>query len=311
MYICPENLSMKYYKAILFLLWIFFAACGAKQPGNGKLKVTVTTGMIEDIVLQVGGDWVEVSALMGPGVDPHLYKAGQGDLKKLNNADIVFYNGLHLEGKMVEIFEKMEQSKPVYPVAAAIPKTSLLYPNGQAIEDPHIWFDVSLWKLCVGYVAEKLAAIDTTHAAAYRQNAEKYAKTLDSLHMAVRSEIKQIPPSSRLLLTSHDAFGYFGRAYGLEVKGIQGISTIAEPGIKDMTDLVRFVIEKNVRTVFVESSVSPVMIESLMERARKSGYPLTKGGKLYSDAMGEKGTASGTYVGMMEHNVQQIVEGLR
>jgi manganese/zinc/iron transport system substrate-binding protein len=298
---------------------LILSACGeskgteAKAEGEGKLQVVTTIGMIKDIVEQVGGDHVEVIGLMGPGVDPHLYKASQGDIKKLDDADIVFYNGLHLEGKMVDILEKLNASKTTVAVSKNISEDKLLSdPNvGAQGHDPHIWFDVKNWMSATEVVRDTLIDEDAAHAEDYRQHAEAYLKKLQETDDYVRGQIQSIPESSRILVTAHDAFHYFGRAYGMEVTGLQGISTASEYGSKDVSDLRDFLIEHQIKAVFVESSVSTKAIEAVIEGAKKKGHTVNIGGELFSDAMGQPGTEEGTYIGMVRHNADIMVEALK
>lgn len=298
---------------ITFCTALTLATCQQKQKvRNGKLNVVTTTGMIYDAVINIAGDQVDVQALMGPGVDPHLYKATQGDLQKLQNADLVFYNGLHLEGKMGEVLEKLGRLKPVVAVTTSIPDTlfraSELYPG---TFDPHIWFDVSLWKLGVSQVHKSLVEQDPNNRDIFDRNAKLHFDQLDSLHQAVASSIASIPENQRMLITAHDAFGYFGDAYDIEVKGLQGISTLSEPGLKDVADLVKLITENKIKAVFIETSVSKKAINAVVEGCRVKGHQVAIGGSLYSDAMGPFGEFEGTYIGMVHTNVQTIVNALR
>ena len=299
-------------RLITGFLLLMISSCVPNEQDENTFYVVTTTGMIEDAVKNIGRERVEVESLMGPGIDPHLYKATQGDLQKLQNADLILYNGLKLEGKMGEVLEKLERIKPVVPVAGRIPEEKLnriiQYNNNY---DPHIWFDVSLWKQAVEVVQEALAKQDTANADYYKKNAAQYLKQLDSLHIAVKEQISTIPEQQRVLITAHDAFGYFGDAYDIEVKGLQGISTLSEPGIRDITELVDFIIKNEIKAVFVETSVPQRAIEAVVEGARQRGFDLQIGGSLYSDAMGEEGTPEGTYIGMVNANVQKIVNSLK
>ena len=298
---------------LLLLLTLCTLACQPKpKKRNGKLKVTTTTGMIYDAVRHIGQDSVEAQALMGPGVDPHLYKATQGDLAKLQAADLVLYNGLHLEGKMQEVLHKLGRVKPVKAVSEHIPDTLLR--DSEAFPgtyDPHIWFDVALWKHAVRAVWQSLVELDPTHADFFNHNAHHYLKQLDSLHLAVKQSIQSLPSPQRVLVTAHDAFGYFGDAYGMEVKGLQGISTLSEPGLKDVAQLVSLLTERQIKAVFIETSVSPQAIEAVVEGCRQKGHPVAMGGSLYSDAMGAFDTPEGTYIGMVSKNVNTIVQALQ
>lgn len=304
---------------ILFLVvtTLALSACSNTEDGgagDGKLNITATTGMIADVVAEVGGEHVQVSGLMGPGVDPHLYKASQGDVKKLDDADLIFYNGLHLEGKMGEIFERLEKSKPVVAISSRLEEAQLMMDPAAtdgAVHDPHIWFDVKLWMSAVEVIRDTLVEKDPDHAAAYEQNAAAYLVKLEELDSYAREQIALIPEKSRILVTAHDAFGYFGRAYGLEVTGLQGMNTMSEYGSKDVSELRDFLVENGIKAVFIESSVSSKSIESVIEGAKKLGHEVKIGGELFSDAMGDAGTEEGTYLGMVRHNVDTIVSSLK
>ena len=297
---------------LLILVLVIGCQDASQNESQGKPKVVTTTGMIADAVLNVAGDSLQVEALMGPGVDPHLYKATQGDLKKLSQADLVFYNGLLLEGKMGEVLKKLDRIKPVIAVGNAIDTSLLLasplYPDAF---DPHIWFDVALWKQVVNKINESLQEFDPANAAYYRQNASRYLQRLDSLHQEVARQIAEIPADQRVLITAHDAFEYFGRAYSIEVRGLQGLSTLTEFGLKDITDLVQFIIDRNIKAVFVETSISERSIQAVVEGCQKRGHQVRIGGSLYSDAMGASGTPEGTYIGMVNANVQTITQALK
>lgn len=306
-----------FYIHYIFLLCvgILLGSCSGKKESvatTGKFKIVTTTGMIKDAVEHVVGDRAEVIALMGPGVDPHLYKATQGDLEKLTSADIVFYNGLHLEGKMGEVFEKLGHLKPVIAVSKNIPEARLrTIPGFANTHDPHIWFDVSLWEEAVKAVTGFMITHDSASAQHYQQNSAIYLRQMDSLHNAVKQQLLQIPVEQRVLITAHDAFGYFGDAYGIEVRGLQGISTVSEFGLKDVTDLVNFIISRKIKAIFVETSVSQKSINAVVEGCNQKGWNVKIGGSLYSDAMGAAGTPEGDYVGMVSANVNTIVKALK
>uniref|UniRef100_UPI004048917A metal ABC transporter solute-binding protein, Zn/Mn family n=2 Tax=Roseivirga sp. TaxID=1964215 RepID=UPI004048917A len=294
------------------LSFLLFACGSTKQETTGKLTIVTTTGMIADIAKNVGLDSVQVTALMGPGVDPHLYKATQGDLSRLQKADIIFYNGLHLEGKMGEVFEKLERIKTVVPISRQLDSTVLLTdPVYAGAHDPHIWFDVSIWASTVNQVLATLIETNPENEAFYAKNAENYIQSLNDLHGWVRDEIATIPEEQRILITAHDAFNYFGRAYSIEVKGLQGISTLSEFGLKDRVDLVNFIVDRKIKAVFVETSVSEKNINAIIEGCQQKGHDVVIGGKLYSDAMGAEGSAEGTYIGMVKANVNTIVKALK
>jgi manganese/zinc/iron transport system substrate-binding protein len=294
-------------------LWLSACTPSEKQVRSGqKLKIVTTTGMIKDAADRIAGDKAEVIALMGPGVDPHLYKATQGDLSKLTDADLVFYNGLHLEGKMGEVLEKLGKTRPVIAVASNIPDSLLRkVPGFQGAYDPHIWFDVKLWQHAVRTVTKSLQQFDTANASWYEERSRRYLQQLDSLHGSVATSIQQIPEAQRVLITAHDAFGYFGDAYHIGVRGLQGISTVSEFGLKDVTGLVSFIISRRIKAIFIETSVSQRSIEAVVEGCHQRGWNVKIGGSLYSDAMGPAGTPQGTYIGMVSANVKTIVDALK
>ncbi|NNE71426.1 MAG: zinc ABC transporter solute-binding protein [Rhodothermales bacterium] len=276
------------------------------------IRVVATTSMIAELVREVGGERVEVEGLMGPGVDPHLYKASEGDVARMSRADVIFYNGLHLEGKMAELFEQMGTLRiPTFPLADAVPEDSLLmseYFTGNY--DPHIWFDASLWRLAIFRAAASLASIDSSSAVFYRSNAVRYAQEVMAADRYVKEQLAALPREKRILVTSHDAFGYFGRAYGFEVKGLQGLSTAAEAGTADVAALADFVAENRVPSLFTESSVSPRGIEAVRAAVRARGFEVRMGGTLYGDALGAPGSPAGTYSGMVRSNIDTIIAGL-
>jgi len=287
---------------------------GAARPAGldgAKIKVVATTGMIADAVTQVGGDRVEVTGLMGPGVDPHLYKASAGDVRRMSEADVVFYSGLHLEGAMAELFEKMHGRVKTVAVAEALDKSRLIAPAGSAgTHDPHVWFDVALWAGILVVIADTLDALDPAHDEEYHERAERYGAAMMELHAYVKSAAARIPERQRVIVTSHDAFFYFGRAYGFEVRGLQGISTAAEAGAADVRALADFIVERQLPAIFVESSVSPRSLEAVREAVAAKGGTVKIGGELFSDAMGNPGTPEGTYLGMVRHNIDTVVKAL-
>lgn len=268
--------------------------------------------MITDATRVIGGEHVEVIGLMGPGVDPHLYKATQGDLERLSSADLILYNGLHLEGKMADVLVKMATKVPTVRVTESIPESELREPpEFQGQYDPHVWFDVRLWMKVVERIRDALIDHDPEHQEDYRANAAQYLAELRELDAYARERIATIPRDRRVLITAHDAFGYFGRAYDIEVMGLQGISTASEYGAQDLARLVDVIVQRQVKAVFVESSISPKSIEALVRGVEGRGGQVKIGGQLYSDAMGEAGTPEGTYVGMVRHNVNTITEALK
>lgn len=297
----------------LAVIFALAAGCGGKGEvaSDGRLRVVTTTGQVGDLAQRVGGDRVQVTTLMGPGVDPHLYKASAGDLERLLAADLVLSNGLHLEAKMGEVLERMEGGTKSRAVAAAIPESLLLAPpEFKGAHDPHVWFDVRLWLYALDAVHDALATKDPSHAAEYTARAAAYRAELEALDAEVRAAIATIPAERRVLITAHDAFNYFGRAYGLEVRGLQGISTVAEAGAGDVQALAAYIAERRIPALFVESSVSPKAIEAVLAAVRARGAEVALGGSLYSDALGDTGTPAGNYLGMLRANVATIVKAL-
>lgn len=276
------------------------------------MRIVTTTGILKDAVVNIVGDAADVEAIMGSGVDPHLYKATQGDLNKLTEADVIIYNGLRLEGKMGEVLEKLSRYKTVLPATAGIPQTHLLSSADYAdSHDPHVWFDVSLWMEVVGHLSSELQKKDPQNAKVYQEQTTVYLRELSALHNETKSAIASIPEQQRILITAHDAFGYYGKAYGIAVRGLQGISTLSEFGLQDVSSLVKYIVSNKIKAVFVESSVSPKAIEAVVQGCSKRGHTVLIGGTLYSDAMGEEGTPEGTYVGMVRHNTSTIVTSLK
>lgn len=302
---------------VLFLLAApLLFACGDRSAGapapSGQLKVVATTGMIADLASHLAGDLAKVEALMGPGVDPHLYKASESDVRRLAEADLVLYNGLFLEGKMGDILAKLGKERPVVAVAEQIPEDKLRRPPEFAGHpDPHVWFDVSLWALTIPTVTDALVARLPAQEAALRANAAKLTAELAELDSWAAARVQEIPAQQRVLVTAHDAFGYFGQRYGLEVYGIQGISTLSEAGLGDVERVVGVVVDRKIPAIFVESSVPQRTIESVQAAVRAKGHEVEIGGSLYSDAMGTPGTPAGTYQGMVRHNVDTLVGALK
>ena len=296
---------------------LLLAACGRVAQGREqdidgrRIRAVATTGMVADVVRHVGGDRVEVTGLMGPGVDPHLYKASERDVIALAEADVVFYSGLHLEAKMADVFAEMQGFGRTVALAERIPESSLLSPPGfQGTHDPHVWFDVSMWRRTIPVVRDALAELDPRHTALYRARAADYSRRLAALHRYVRRRAAEVPADRRVLVTAHDAFNYFGRAYGFEVVALQGISTAAETGTADVARIADLVARRRIPALFVETSVSPRFVQALQEAVESRGFDVDVGGSLYSDAMGTPGTPDGTYVGMVRHNIDTIVAGL-
>lgn len=287
------------------------ASATAVFRGEYPMHAVATVGMVADIVRIVGGDHVAVTQIMGAGVDPHLYTTTRDDVQTIMAADIIFYSGLMLEGKMADTLVKVARTRPVVAATELIDESKLLEPEDlEGHYDPHVWMDVSAWSACVDAISTALAGFDPSHADDFRANAEKYRQELAELHEYGRKSIATIPSDSRVLITSHDAFNYFGRAYGLEVLGVQGISTESEAGLQRINDLIDLIVSRKVRAVFVESSVPRKNIEALIEGGRARNYEIRIGGELYSDAMGETGTYTGTYVGMLDHNITLVTQAL-
>lgn len=296
--------------------------CGGPGGNEGealrRLKVVATTSHVADLARHVGGEFVEVEGLMGPGVDPHLYKATARDLIALQSADVILYSGLHLEGRLGETFEKLRAAgRPIYAVTDRIPRDRLLSPEDyEGNYDPHVWFDPELWAMTIDVVVEAFAKADPGHAAEYVRRGESYREEIVALEDWARQRIETLPPERRILVTSHDAYNYFGDAFGVQVVGVQGISTATEAGLADIASMVRFIKERQVPAIFVESSVSPAAIQRI---SKDSGAKV--GGELFSDALGAPGEMHegpdgtqydvGEYIGMFRYNVNTMVESLR
>jgi len=282
------------------------------MAADDKISVTCTVGMITDAVKIIGGDHVEVTGLMGPGIDPHLYKPSAGDIRALGNADIIFYGGLHLEGRMTDTFEKIRMAgKPTIAVSESIPEEDLHASGDFGGEfDPHVWFDVSIWSIAVDTIAKELASEFPDYADTFQQNAAAYLEELDALDSYVEEQVNRLPEAQRVLITAHDAFGYFGSRYGFEVMGLQGINTANEAGAGDVQDLAQFIVDHEIHAIFVESSVPWSTIEAVQEAAKAKGWDVKIGGELFSDALGNSDTPEGTYVGMVTYNVDTIVTAL-
>lgn len=310
--------ELKRFAGFILTTACLVAACGpadkAGRAPDGAVNAVATTSMIADLLRQIGGEHVEVTGLMGPGVDPHLYQASAGDVTRMSDADVIFYNGLHLEGKMVNVFEQMHRRniRAVAVAETAVPEDELIEsPAFQGNYDPHVWFDVSLWIQVAETVHDVLAEMDPENATNFQTNLQAYQDELSSLEAYIRDRTAELPESRRVLITSHDAFGYFGRAYGFEVYGLQGISTASEAGTADVQRLVEFVVERRIPALFVESSVSPKGIEAVREAVRSRGFDVSIGGTLYGDALGDPETPAGTYAGMIRHNIDTIVSSLQ
>ena len=301
--------------ALLVLCLSVLSGCGtqagAADSADGTLKIVTTTSMITDITQQVAGEHATVTGLMGAGIDPHLYVASEGDVTSLQEAEIIFHNGLFLEAQMEDIFGQLAERKTVVAVAGTIDPSRLLPWANYADEyDPHVWFDVSLWMQATETVRDTLMTVDAANAADYEANATAYLAELSELDAYVKEQANRVPAEQRILVTAHDAFHYFGRAYGFDVRGLQGISTASEAGTADVQTLADFIVEKQLPAIFIESSVPVRTIEALQAAVRAKGAAVNIGGQLFSDAMGDPGTPEGSYIGMVRHNIDTIVGAL-
>ena len=297
--------------AVALLTFFTFAACAPAQDRyEGRLNVTVTTTMLLDLTQQIGGELVNVQGLMGSGIDPHQYRASAGDVIKMQQADVVIYSGLHLEGKMGDVLSSLESyGKTVICAADGIDEERLLQNDG--VYDPHIWFDVSLWKLAAEEVARGLAEADPQNKESYQKNLADYSRQLDELEQYIQKKANELAENQRVLITAHDAFGYFGRAYGFTVMGLQGVSTAAEAGTADVSRLASFIAENKIHAVFVETSLPVKSIEALQEAVRAKGFETTLGGTLYSDSLGDGTNGENTYINAFKHNIDVISDGLK
>jgi manganese/zinc/iron transport system substrate-binding protein len=297
----------------IIIIFVFATVIGCKnnKEVNGKLKVVVTTTMLTDLVKNIGGDLIELQGLMGAGVDPHLYKASEGDVSKLFNADVIFYNGLHLEGKLVAVFEKMETQITTVALGEFLAKDGLIGSDYFASNyDPHVWFNIQYFKEFSDKVTSVLSEKDPKNAASYIVNNLAFQQELDLLQTTVVKTIATLAPEKRILVTAHDAFNYFGKSYGFKVVGLQGLSTATEAGVQDVQKLSGYIIANKVKAIFIESSVPRRTIEALEAAVLSKGHQVSIGGSLYSDALGDAGSVEGTYVGMFLYNVKTIVNAL-
>ncbi len=305
--------------AVVLVLFTL-AGCRDSATSDGKtsagaditrLRVVATVGMVADVVREIGGDRVEVAQLMGPGVDPHLYKATRDDVQQILAADLVFTSGLMLEGRLEDTFNKISKTKPVFAMTSKLPTELLLSPDGAGGHpDPHVWMDVGAWANCLDVLQDGLTQAVPEYSAEFQSRAESYRKSLQALHEYGLTSIASIPQERRFLVTSHDAFSYFGRAYGLEVIGVQGLSTESEAGLQRINELVDLLVDRKVAAVFVESSVPQKNILALIDGARSRGHEVKIGGELFSDAMGPAGFYEGTYIGMLDHNMTLVTRAL-
>lgn len=303
---------MKNYLYTLILLLTFISCKESNDSASGKIKVVTTTTIISDLVRNIGGEEVHVMSLMGPGIDPHLYKASEGDVHKLSSADIIFYNGLHLEGKMVDVFEKMErQNKTIANLGRAIDPSKLIESaNFGGNYDPHIWFSVSLFMDLAREAARVLIEYQPESQTYFESNLEDYLLELEKLDADLRTLVESLPVEKRRLVTAHDAFSYFGQEYDFEVVGLQGISTATEAGVQDVRTLTKYIVDHQIKSIFIESSVPTRTIEALRQAVLAQNHQVEIGGTLYSDALGDENSDEDTYIGMFLYNMKTITAGL-
>ena len=297
-------------KILLIGLVTLLASCSNQSTtsDNGKLTIVATTTMLADLANKIGGEAVTVTGLMGPGIDPHLYQASAGDVIKLQDADVVLYNGLHLEGKMGDLFSSLgEQGRNMISIEDGFDVNDLLEDSeNPGYYDPHVWFDVELWRNAAEHVTSELSKIDSDNTSSYQSNLESYNRELSKLEVYINDRLTEIPENQRILVTAHDAFGYLGNAYGIEVVGLQGISTDAEASTSDVRLLAQFIEENQIKAIFVESSVPPKNIEALQDAVIARGFEVEIGGQLYSDSLGD-----GNYIDTFRENIDTIVDALK
>jgi len=298
---------------LTLMMSILLTGCTDAKKDDGNFRIVTTTSMITDLVKNVGGDKVSVTGLMGAGVDPHLYKASEGDVSKLSQADMILYNGLQLEGKLVEVFENMQRQKiNTIAISDALDKKDLIGSTLFASNyDPHIWFAVENWEKATQFVADELSKALPEHREEFQANAKRYLGALKALKAELREEINTLPEEQRRLVTAHDAFNYFSRSFGFDVVGLQGISTATEAGVQDVQKTASYIIEHKVKAIFIESSVPKRTVEALQAAVNSKNHQVAVGGTLFSDALGNPGTPEGTYIGMFRYNVKTIVNALK
>lgn len=300
--------------AALMLIFLL-TACSLQQKGNGnndkgeKPLVVVTISQLGEPLSVIAGDYLDISTLMGTGVDPHLYQVTPSDIKVINDSSAIVYNGLHLEANMLQVFEEMSKTKPVLAVGEQVNQERLIKDENDVI-DPHIWFDIELWMEAIGHAVDTLVELAPEHKEQIQKNEQAYLEQLRVQHEENQKLLSSITKEQRVLVTAHDAFQYFGRAYDIEVVGLQGISTEAEVSLSTVQDIVDMLVKRKVSAVFIESSINPAAIKSVIEGAAVKGHTVQLGGELFSDAMGPEADVTGTYLGMYNHNVNTIVRGL-
>ena len=302
--------------SVLIIVVLLFFSCKKENNTSTKddvLNIVTTTSQITDLIKVIVGNKANVEGLMGAGVDPHLYKASEGDVTKFYDSDVIFYNGLHLEGKLEDVFEKMrKQGKKTIAVSDALLKSDLISSEDFASSyDPHFWFSISYWKKAVNYVANELGNLDPKNKSLYIKNADDYLDKLKKLELENSAKLNDLPIAKRILVTAHDAFAYFGKNYEFNVVSLQGLSTATEAGVQDVQRISDFIITNNVKSIFIESSVPVRAVEALQAAVKSKGHQVTIGGTLYSDALGNPGTKEGTYLGMYEYNMNTITNALK
>ncbi|WP_322814546.1 metal ABC transporter solute-binding protein, Zn/Mn family [Chloroflexus sp.] len=298
--------------SLITILLLILTGCTAPAT-DGRLRVVATTGPIADAVQAIAGDRVALHTLLGPGIDPHTYLATESDLFALQEARLILYNGLHLEANLARVFDSIKQSGtiPVIAVAEAVPvEMRLRWEDDEKAYDPHVWHDPQRWRYAVIAIRDALIDLDPDGRAIYQQRSEQYLNDLQALDADLRALAEQVPPERRILVTAHDAFNYFGQAYGFRVEAVQGISTASEASAATIHDLTTLVVTERIPAIFVETSVSPRTIEAVQSAARAAGHEVRVGGELYSDSLGDADGPAGTYFGMMRHNMQTIVAAL-
>lgn len=284
--------------------------CRIRQREENEKLIVCSTSIIADCVRQVVGDRLIVKSLMGPGVDPHTYNPRPSDVSLLNDAKLVVYTGFHLEGKMAELFERLSERKAVVSFQTEFPKDKILYTD-RITPDPHVWFDTYSWIQAMNGVVDKLIELYPEYELEFRENFYRFLQSVEAKTAALRKELAEVPQERRILITSHDAFHYFGRTFNIEVKALQGVSTSQEPGVRDVVNLVDFIVEHRIKAIFVENSVSPKALNSVLHSVKRRGYRVRIGGTLFSDALGSGGSGADTYIGMLTHNVNSIKDGLK
>lgn len=298
---------------ILVVLLTLLVGCSRTEKrgteSSGLPKIVTTIGMIGDIAKNLAGEYADITSLMGPGVDPHLYKATASDVKLLSESDLILYGGLHLEGKMGDVLKSLSRTKKTIAVSEAVP-TPHLIGMGDSY-DPHVWFDLNLWLYAVEAAYEGLIDLLPDHASEIETNYHAYVEQLEELDAFIRHEVATLDPEQRVLITAHDAFEYFGAAYGFDVKGLQGISTVSEAGTRNVQELANFIVEHKIKAIFIETSVPQKTIHSLQQAVKAKGFDVEIGGELFSDAMGDEGSYEGTFRGMIEHNIKTIIGALK